>query len=81
VGVGGGGVGGGLWVLRECCGGGGRGGGGGGGGGGGSENRKTAQKYAKKTANRTGFFSRIPKLHVHGGHNMKPDVSKTCDMF
>ena len=35
----------------------------------------------QKTANRIGFFSRIPKPRVHVGHNMKADVSKTCDIF
>ena len=27
------------------------------------------------------FFSQIPKPHVHGGHNMKADVSKTCKLI
>ena len=44
-------------------------------GGGGFENHKTAQKYAKKPQ------IRIPKPHVHQGHNMKAAVSKTCKLI
>ena len=37
----------------------------------------------RKPQNRTPhwIFSRIPKPRVHVGHNMKADVSKTCDIF
>ena len=42
---------------------------------------KTAKPHRNTPKNRKPhrIFSRIPKPHVHGGHNMKADVSKTCD--
>ena len=44
---------------------------------------KTAKPHRNTPKNRKPhrIFSRIPKPRVHGGHNMKADVSKTCDIF
>jgi len=44
---------------------------------------KTAKPHRNTPKNRKPhrIFSRIPKPHVHGGHNMKADISKTCGIF
>ena len=44
---------------------------------------KTAKPHRNTPKNRKPhrIFSRIPKPRVHVGHNMKADVSKTCDFF
>ena len=44
---------------------------------------KTAKPHRNTPKNRKPhqIFSRIPKPRVHVGHNMKADVSKTCDIF
>ena len=44
---------------------------------------KTAKPHRNRPKNRKPhrIFSRIPKPRVHVGHNMKADVSKTCDIF
>ena len=44
---------------------------------------KTAKPHRNAPKNRKPhrIFSRIPKPRVHVGHNMKADVSKTCDIF
>ena len=43
---------------------------------------KTAKPHRNTPKNRKPhrIFSRIPKPRVHVGHNMKADVSKTCDI-
>ena len=51
------------------------------------EGRKGGPKTAKPHRNTPKYrkphrnFSRIPKPRVPVGHNMKADVSKTCDIF
>ena len=44
---------------------------------------KTAKPHRNTPKNRKPhrIFSRIPKPRLHVGHNMKTDVSKTCDIF
>ena len=44
---------------------------------------KTAKPHRNTPENRKPhrIFCRIPKPRVHVGHNMKADVSKTCDIF
>ena len=52
-------------------------------GGGRKGGPKTAKPHRNTPKNRKPhrIFSRIPKPRVHVGHNMKADVSKTCDIF
>ena len=52
-------------------------------GGGRKGGLKTAKPHRNTPKNRKPhrIFSRIPKPRVHVGHNMKADVSKTCDIF
>ena len=44
---------------------------------------KTAKLHRNTPKNRKPYriFTRIPKPRVQVGHNMKADVSKTCDIF
>ena len=53
------------------------------GGGGRKGGPKTAKPHRNTPKNRKPhrIFSRIPKPRVHVGHNMKADISKTCDIF
>jgi len=47
------------------------------------EGLKTAKPHRNmlKNGKSASDFSLIPKPHIHGGHNMKADISKTCDIF
>ena len=53
------------------------------GGGGRKGGPKTAKPHRNTPKNRKPhrIFSRILKQHVHGGNNVKADISKTCDIF
>ena len=52
-------------------------------GGGRKGGLKTAKPHRNTPKNRKPhrIFTRIPKPRVQVGHNMKADVSKTCDIF